>query len=170
MESGVARWLEPRGTHRQAAPTMPSPYEDLRAAIITAMKARDTATATILRTADAAVQRAAMDQNKPIDEALTITTLRKAVKNLQDAIVEFEQGGRADLAAANRAEIAVITRFLPAQLDAAKLNTLVAAAIAATGATTKKEMGKVVATLKAAPEAGLIDFGAASKIIQSKLV
>jgi uncharacterized protein YqeY len=144
-------------------------YETLRSEIIGAMKAKDSARATILRTADAAIQRAAMDQNKPIDDALVIATLRKAVKNLQDAILEFEKGGRADLVAANRAEIAILEKFLPAGLDAAKLESLVLAAIAATGAASKKEMGKVIAALKQSPEAGLIDFGAASKLVQSKL-
>lgn len=149
---------------------MSSPtYDKLRADIITAMKARDTATATILRTMDAAIQRAAMDTSKPIDEALTIATFRKAVKNLTDARAEFEKGGRADLVAANTAEIAILDKYLPAGLDAAKLDALVTAAIAATGATSKKEMGKVIGALKQSPEAGLIDFGAVSKLIQAKL-
>lgn len=149
---------------------MPTIYETLRADIIVAMKAKDSARATILRTADAAIQRSAMDQNKPIDDALSTTTLRKAVKNLQDAIVEFEKGGRSDLVEANRAEIVVLEKYLPAGLDAAKLEALVAEAIAATGATTKKEMGKVIAALKQRPEAGLIDFGAVSKLVQTRLV
>ncbi len=148
---------------------MPTLYETLRADIIVAMKAKDSARATMLRTADAAIQRAAMDQNKPIDEALALATMRKAVKNLQDAITEFEKGGRADLVAANRAEIAVLEKYLPAGLDAAKLEALVAEAIASSGATVKKDMGKVIAALKQRPEAGLIDFGAASKLVQSKL-
>lgn len=148
---------------------MPSLYETLRADIITAMKARDTATATMLRTADAAIQRAAMDSAKPIDDALTLTSLRKSVKNLVDARTEFEKGGRPDLVAANTAEITVLEKYLPKGLDAAKLEALVVEVIAATGATSKKEMGKVIAALKQRPEAGLIDFGAASKVIQAKL-
>jgi uncharacterized protein YqeY len=148
---------------------MPTIYETLRADIVVAMKAKDSARATILRTADAAIQRSAMDQNKPIDDSLTTTTLRKAVKNLQDAIVEFEKGARADLVEANRAEIAVLEKYLPAGLDAAKLDALVAEAIAASGAKTKKEMGKVIAALKQRPEAGLIDFGAVSKLVQARL-
>ena len=148
---------------------MPSTYETLRADIITAMKARDTATATALRTMDAAIQRAAMDASKPIDEALVLATFRKAVKNLTDARTEFEKGGRADLVAANTAEIAILAKYLPAGLDAAKLETLVVEVIAATGATTKKDMGKVIGALKLRPEAGLIDFGAVSKLVQSKL-
>jgi uncharacterized protein YqeY len=144
-------------------------YEKLRADIITAMKARDTATATALRTMDAAIKRAAMDANKDIDEAMTIATVRKAVKNLSDARAEFEKGGRADLVAANSAEIAILEKYLPQGLDPAKLEALVTETIAATGATSKKEMGKVIGALKQRPEAPLIDFGAVSKLIQAKL-
>jgi uncharacterized protein len=148
---------------------MATTYEQLRAAIITAVKARDTATATVLRTMDAAIQRAAMDASKPIDEALTIATFRKAVKNLTDARTEFEKGGRADLVALNTSEISILEKYLPAGLDAARLDALIAEAIAATGAASKKEMGKVIGALKQRPEAALIDFGAASKLIQAKL-
>lgn len=148
---------------------MPTLYETLRADIVTAMKARDTATATMLRTADAAIQRASMDTGKPIDDALTLLSLRKSVKNLVDARTEFEKGGRADLVAANTAEITVLEKYLPKGLDAAKLESLVMEAIAATGATSRKEMGKVIGALKQHPDAALIDFGAASKLIQAKL-
>ena len=144
-------------------------YERLRADIITAMKARDSVTTTALRTADAAIKRAAMDANKDIDDAMVIATLRKAVKNLADARAEFAQGGRADLVAANDTEIKLLEQYLPAGLDAAKLEALVNEAIQATGATSRKEMGKVIGALKQRPEAALIDFGAASKLIQSKL-
>lgn len=144
-------------------------YERLRADIITAMKARDSVTTTALRTADAAIKRAAMDANKDIDDAMVIATLRKAVKNLTDARAEFAQGGRADLVAANDAEIKLLEQYLPAGLDAAKLEALVNEAIQASGATSRKEMGKVIGALKQRPEAALIDFGAASKLIQAKL-
>lgn len=144
-------------------------YERLRADIVAAMKARDAATATALRTMDAAIQRAAMDANKPIDEALVVATLRKAVKNLADARAEFAQGGRADLVAANSAEITVLEKYLPAGLPAGKLEALIAEVIAATGATSKKEMGKVIGALKQRPEAPLIDFAAASKAVQARL-
>lgn len=148
---------------------MSSTYETLRADIVISMKARDSATTTALRTADAAIKRAAMDANKDIDEALVVTTIRKAVKNLTDAKAEFEKGGRADLVAANDAEIRILEKYLPKGLDPAKLDALIAEVIAATGAQSKKEMGKVIAALKQRPEAGLIDFGAASKLVQAKL-
>ena len=148
---------------------MPTIYEKLRADIVTAVKARNTGTATILRTTDAAIQRASMDLGKPIDDALTITTLRKAVKNLTDAKAEFAKGGRADLVAANEAEISLLEKYLPQGLDAARLEAIIAEAIQSTGAQSKKEMGKVIGALKQRPEASLIDFGVVSKLIQAKL-
>ena len=148
---------------------MASIYDTLRSDIVAAMKARDSNTALALRTADAAIQRAAMDTNKPIDDALVTTTLRKAVKNLTDAKTEFEKGGRADLVAANDTEIHLLEKYLPRALDAARMEALVNEAIKETGAQSKKEMGKVIGALKKHPDAGLIDFGAIGKIVQAKL-
>jgi uncharacterized protein YqeY len=148
---------------------MPTIYETIRADIVVAMKARNSAVTLSLRTADAAIQRASLDQSKPIDDALVIATLRKTVKNLADAKVEFEKGGRTDLIAANDIEIKLLEKYLPQGLDAAKLEALIVEVIAETGAQSKKEMGKVIGALKKRPEAGLIDFGAASKIVQAKL-
>src|SRR5688572_3134920 len=113
---------------------MPTIYETLRADIITAVKARDSALATILRTNDGAIQRASMDLNKPIDDELVTSTLRKAVKNLSAANSEFEKGDRTDLIDANLKEIAIIEKYLPKGLDAAQLDALVVEAIASTGA------------------------------------
>jgi uncharacterized protein YqeY len=148
---------------------MSSLYDQLRADIITAMKARDAAVTTALRTADATVKRAAMDANKDIDDALVVATLRKGVKNLADAREEFAKAGRTDLVTANDFEIKLLEKYLPQGLAPEKLEALVNEVIQATGATTKKEMGKVVGALKQRPEAGIIDFGAASKLIQGKL-
>jgi uncharacterized protein YqeY len=148
---------------------MPTLYEQLRADIVTAMKARDTATATSLRTADAAIQRAAMDLAKPIDDGLVVGTLRKGVKNLADAKVDFERGGRADLVLANETEIRLLEKYLPKGIDGARLDALIAEAIQESGAQSRKEMGKVIGALKKKPEAALIDFSSASKLIQAKL-
>lgn len=148
---------------------MASLYENLRADIITAMKARDAATLTALRTADAGVKRAALDTNKEIDDALTLVTLRKAIKNLADAKAEFEKGGRADLVAANDSEIRVLEKYLPKGLEPAEVQALIAQAIQETGAQSKKEMGKVIGALKKRPEAGLMDFGLVSKWVQERL-
>jgi uncharacterized protein YqeY len=144
-------------------------YEQLRADIVSALKARDSATALCLRTTDAAIQRAAMDQNKPIDEALVLASLRKAVKTLTEAKADFEKGGRAELAAANAAEIRILEKYLPQGLDEAKLAAIIDEVIRETGAASRKEMGKVMGALKKHPDAALIDFGAVSKLIQAKL-
>ncbi len=144
-------------------------YEQLRADIVTALKARDSVTALALRTTDAAIQRAAMDQNKPIDDALVTAVLRKSVKTLTEAKAEFEKGGRADLAATNANEIKLLEKYLPQGLDEAKLAAIVDEVIRETGAASRKEMGKVMGALKKHPQAGLIDFGSVSKLIQAKL-
>lgn len=161
--------LEPRGQAYGFSHPMPTVYDKLRADIVFAAKARDAASLLALRTMDAAIQRTAMDQGKPIDDALAIATLRKSVKNLSDAKAEFQQGGRDDLVAANTAEIALLEKYLPAGLDAGRLDALVTAAIHATGAQSRKEMGKVIGALKQSPEAPLIDFSQVSKIVQAKL-
>ena len=144
-------------------------YETIRADIVVAMKARNSAVTLSLRTADAAIQRASLDQSKPVDDAMVIATLRKSVKNLSDAKVEFEKAGRTDLITANDIEIKLLEKYLPRGLDDATLNALIVSAIAETGAQSKKEMGKVISALKKRPEASLIDFGAASKLVQAKL-
>jgi len=148
---------------------MASLYEQLRADIVAAMKAGDKTRVTILRTADAAIKRAEMDGNLPLDDALVIATLRKAVKNLIDANAEFARGGRQDLVTANESEIAVLQKYLPSSLDPAQLAGVIDRVIGEVGATSKKEMGKVMAALKQAPEAGRIDFSTASRVVQSRL-
>jgi uncharacterized protein YqeY len=83
--------------------------------------------------------------------------------------VEFEKGGRADLIAANDAEIRLLEKYLPKGLEPARVDALIAEAIQETGAQTKKDMGKVIGALKKRPEAGLLDFAAVSKAVQAKL-
>lgn len=148
---------------------MSSIYEKLRADIVVSMKARDAATTTALRTADAAIKRAAMDGNKEIDDALVIATVRKAVKNLADAKADFERGGRADLVAANDAEIRVLEKYLPKGLAPERIEALITAAIQETGATGRKDMGKVIGALKKLPEAAQLDFAAVSRQVQARL-
>lgn len=148
---------------------MATVYETLRADIITAVKARDSVTALALRTADGAIQKASLDAGKPIDDAMTITALRKAVKNLQEAATEAQKANRPEAVAQAQAEAKLLEKYLPQGLDPAKLDALIVAAIAATGATTRKDMGKVIGLLKQGPDAGAIDFGAVSKLVQAKL-
>lgn len=148
---------------------MASLYEQLRADIVTAMKARNTATTTALRSADAAIKKISIDTAKDIDDAMVLQVIRKSVKNLQDALSDFEKAGRTDLIDANKAEIAILEKYLPAALDASQLEALIAQVLAETGVSTKKEMGKAIGALKKRPEAGQIDFGAVSKLLQNRL-
>jgi uncharacterized protein YqeY len=168
----LSSFAEPsRQLHRDPqGESMPSLYDTIRADIITAMKARDKETTLVLRTLDAAIKRAAMDTNQEIDEALALATLRKTVKDLTGANEQFAKGGRDDLVAKNDAEIAILNKYLPKALDPAKVEALVDAAIQQTGATSKKEMGKVIGALKQLPEAAVLDFGVVSKLVQGKLV
>ena len=90
------------------------------------------------------------------------------VKQRQESLKIYEDAGRMDLAEQERGEIAVITGFLPQQMDEAAVAAAIDAAIAATGAAGIKDMGKVVAALKQA-HAGQMDFGKASAIVKAKL-
>ncbi len=144
-------------------------YTRLRADIISAVKARQSEKSLVLRTMDGAIQRVAIDSNVEIDDELVITAVRKAVKDLKQAREQFAAGGRADLVEKNDAEIALLEDYLPAQMDEARLESIVNEALAESGATSRKEMGKVMGVLKQRSDAALIDFGTASQLIQSKL-
>jgi len=144
-------------------------YEKLRSDIVAGMKSGDKGAVLSLRTMDAAIQRASMDQSKPIDDNLVVATLRKSIRNLADAKAEFEKGGRTDLVAANDIEIKLLEKYLPQGVNPARLDAMIAEAIKETGAQSRKEMGKVIGLLKQRPEAPLIDFSAVSKLVQAKL-
>jgi uncharacterized protein YqeY len=90
------------------------------------------------------------------------------VKQRRESITQFEAGGRADLVAKEQAELAILTAYQPAQLSEAEVDGLVAAAIAATGAASIKDMGKVVAHVKTAA-AGRADMAAVSARVKTKL-
>ena len=94
--------------------------------------------------------------------------LRKMMKQRQDSIVAYEGAGREDLAAQERAELAVLAEFLPRQMDEAETRAAIAAAIAETGAAGPKDMGRVIAAVKAR-HAGRIDFGRASGVVKEML-
>ena len=140
--------MDERGGIGSSRGAMASLYETLRADIVVAMKARDQVTLTALRSADAAIKRTEMNPSSPTDVALVLATLRKAVKNLTDAAAEFTKGGRSDLVAANENEARILAKYLPAQLEGAKLDALIAEAIQSTGAASKKDMGIPIMCVK----------------------
>jgi uncharacterized protein YqeY len=101
------------------------------------------------------------------DDAIQ-SALRGMVKSRRDSIALYTQGNRPELAAKEEAEIAVIDSFLPQQMDEAATQAAIDSAIAATGAATVKDMGKVMAALKAAHGATL-DMGLVNRLVKAKL-
>jgi len=103
-----------------------------------------------------------------ITEADILPILGKMVKQRQESVRLYVEGAREDLAQKERNEIAVIEEFLPAQLSPAEVESAIAAAVSEVGATSVKDMGRVMAALKA-KYTGQMDFGAAGALIKSRL-
>ena len=121
-----------------------------------------------IRMLQAAIKQREVDERIMLDDAQVTAVLEKMIKQRREAISQFEAGGRADLAAKEITEIALLQGYLPEQLAPAELEALVAAAITESGAATVKDMGKVMALVKARA-GGRADMGAVSAQIKSKL-
>ena len=134
----------------------------------TAMRAGEKDRLATIRLMLAAVKQIEVDERIALDDARMLTVLEKMVKQRKESIVQFESGGRADLVAKETAELAVIQAYLPAQLSEGELDALIAEAIASTGATTIKDMGKVMGVVKS-KAAGRADMGAVGARIKQKL-
>jgi len=115
-----------------------------------------------------AVKQREVDERIVLDDTQVLAVIEKMVKQRKESIVQFEAGGRADLVAKESAELALLQAYLPEQLGDAELDALIAAAITATGAASIKDMGKVMAQVKAAA-AGRADMGAVSARIKARL-
>ncbi len=138
--------------------------EDMKAA----MKAGDKERLGTIRLALAAIKQREVDERITLDDAQVLAVLDKMIKQRREAITQFQAGGRADLVAKETAEIGVLQGYLPAQLSEAELDELIAQSIAAAGATSVKDMGKVMALVR--PKAqGRADLGAVSARIKQKL-
>ena len=133
-----------------------------------AMRSGDKERLGNIRMLQAAIKQREVDERIVLDDAQVTAVLEKMIKQRREAITQFEAGGRADLAAKEITEIALLQGYLPEQLAPAELEALVAAAIAESGAVTVKDMGKVMALVKARA-AGRADMGVASVLIKSKL-
>jgi uncharacterized protein len=138
--------------------------DDLKAA----MKSGDKPKVATLRLINAAVQSAEIETKKTLDDAGVTAVMTKMVKQRRDSIAQYTQGGRPDLAAIEEAEIAIIEAYLPKQMDDAAIQAAITAAVAETGATSAKDMGKVMGVLKA-KYAGQMDFQKASAAVKAKL-
>ena len=138
--------------------------EDMKSAMKGAEKQR----LSTIRMAQAAIKQREVDERITLDDAQVLAVLEKMIKQRKESIVQFEQGGRTDLAAQERAEIELLQTYMPAQLSPADLETLIRDAITATGAVSVKEMGKVMAIVKS-KAAGRADMGAVSARIKAAL-
>ncbi len=133
-----------------------------------AMKARETAKLAAIRLILAAVKQKEVDERIVMDDAAVVAVLEKLTKQRKDSVAQYEAAGRADLADAEKAEIAVIAAYLPEKMGADEMAAVVDAAIAETGAKSGADMGKLMAVLK--PRlAGKADMAEVSKLVKSRL-
>jgi uncharacterized protein YqeY len=138
--------------------------EDMKAA----MRSGDKDRLGVIRMILAGVKQREVDERIVLDDAQVLAVLEKMVKQRKDSIAQFHSGGREDLVAKETAELAVVEGYLPTPLSAAELEALIADAVTATGAATLKDMGKVMAAVKA-KAAGRADMGALSARIKQRL-
>ena len=138
--------------------------EDMKSA----MRAGEKARLGTIRLALAAIKQREVDERITLDDGQVLAVLEKMIKQRREAITQFASGGRADLVAKETAEISVLQGYLPAQMSEAEIDALIGEAIAATGAASIKDMGKVMAVVK--PKAqGRADMGAVSARIKQRL-
>jgi uncharacterized protein len=145
--------------------------EKIAADLKTAMKAGERAKVDALRLINAALKDKdieARGAGKTLSGDDELALLQKMIKSRQESLEIYEKAGREDLAGKERGEIAVISAYLPQQLSEAEVADAVTAAIAEVGATSIKDMGKVVASLKA-KYTGRMDFGKASAAVKAAL-
>jgi len=135
-----------------------------------AIKSRNTVVAETIRMVLAAItnEEVAGKEKKELSDAEVITVLTREAKKRREAAEAFEQGGRADKAASERAEGEVIAGYLPEQLSESELNNLIAETIAAVGASGPADMGKVMGALKA-KVAGKADGALVSSLVKAAL-
>lgn len=146
--------------------------DDIKNALVTAMKGGDKAGTAAIRLIQAAIKNRDIEARTgkaPSDDDVLITeVLQKMIKQRRESIEMFEKGGRAELAANEAAEVAVIERFLPAQMSEEETRAAIEAIKAELGATSVKDMGKVMAELKER-HASSLDMSKASALVKAAL-
>ena len=141
---------------------------ELDEALKAAMKAKDSVTLDAIRAIKSAVKLSEIEAGKELADEDVHAVLQKAIKQRRDSIEQFKNGGRQDLVAVEEAQVAVLARFLPAQLGEAEIAQLVDEAMAATGAAGPKDMGKVMGALMPKVK-GKADGGLVNRIVKAKL-
>ena len=134
----------------------------------TAMKAGEKDRLGVIRLINAAIKQKEVDERIEMTDPLVLAVLEKMVKQRKDSITQFEAAARDDLAAIERYELGVIEAYLPAKMDEASILAEIDKAIAATGAASAADMGKLMGVLKPAL-AGQADMGLVSKLVKQKL-
>ncbi len=138
--------------------------EDMKAA----MRAGEKDRLGVIRLILAALKQREVDERIELDDAQILAILEKMLKQRRDSIEQFSAASREDLAAIERAEVLVIQTYLPAQLSSEELDAIVTKAIVDSGATSAREMGKVIGLVK--PQvAGRADMGQISELIKARL-
>ena len=146
--------------------------DEIKAALVTAMKGGDKAATQTLRLIQSAIKNRDIElrtaDKAPDDDLLVTEVLQKMIKQRRESVELYRKGGREELAQAEEAEIAVIERFLPAQMDDAAARAAIQAIIAETGASSMKDMGRVMALVKER-HASSIEPARASGLVKSLL-
>jgi uncharacterized protein YqeY len=146
--------------------------DDIKAALVAAMKGGDKARTNTIRLIQAALKNREIElrgsDKAPDDDAVVTEVLQKMVKQRRESIALYEQGGRQELADAEAAEVAVIEEFLPRQMDEVETNAAIDAIVAETGAGSVKDMGRVMAALKERHGTQL-DMSRASGLVKARL-
>jgi len=138
--------------------------EDMKAA----MRAKDPARLSAVRLLLAAMKQKEVDERVELSDADVLGIIDKMVRQRRESIAQYEKAARADLAAVEKFEIEVLSAYLPQQMGEAELAQAIAAAVAESGASGVKDMGKVMALLR--PRlAGRADMGRISGLVKAKL-
>jgi len=138
--------------------------DDMKAAMRSGEKER----LGIIRMITSAIKQREVDERITLDDAQVISVLEKMIKQRKESLVQFQAGNRQDLVDKESSEINLLQTYLPAQLSDAEIDALIAEAVAATGAATIKDMGKVMANVKT-KAAGRADMAAIGAKIKSRL-
>lgn len=138
--------------------------EDMKAA----MRAKDSGRLATIRLLTAAIKQREVDERIDVSDEQVLAIIEKMIKQRKDSISQFEAGGRQDLADIEKAELAILSTYMPAALSDAEVQAEVAAAVAAVGAAGPQDMGKVMGVLK--PKlAGRADMTAVSAMVKAAL-
>ena len=143
--------------------------QTITADIVTAMKAKDPTRLTALRMLKTALTNKSIEKGRALDGAEDLQVVSMLVKQRRDSIEQFTKGGRPDLAAKEEAEIVVLTAYLPASASDDEIAAAVAAAVAETGATSAKDMGKVMKAVMAALAGKTVDGKKVSEAVKGRL-